>query len=204
MKIRHHQTGSVLIISLVMLVLLTLIAVSAIQTTTGMVQIVGNAQFREEGIGAAQQGIDQLITSVTATNGIRTQAETMNATGTTVDINGDGQADYTVSFSPVPACLSRSNAGTYVDNQIHVEQGIARANTPQDTPAKAAAFAAARANLKLLGTCKASTSGLSTQCYWSLWRVTAAVTDPFTGVNAVVTQGVRVLIGLNNKVNNCD
>lgn len=200
---RQHQKGSVLIVSLVMLVLMTLIAVSAIQTTGNMIQIVGNAQFREEAVSAGQQAIDQLIGSVTATEGIKTKAEEMNAASVNVDVTGDGNGDYAVTFSPLPSCLSRSDAGTYVDNQIILERNIVLNPEEDDTPEEVAVRDAARTRYQQLTTCKAN-KDLGNQCFWSLWRVTTAVSDTFTGASTVVTQGVRVLIGLDNKVNNCE
>lgn len=200
---RRTQTGSVLIISLVMLVLMTLIAVSAIQTTGNMIQIVGNAQFREEAVSAGQQAIDQLIGSVTATEGIKTKAEAMNAATIAVDLTGDGTGDYAVNFSPLPVCLSRSDAKSYVDNQIIIERDIVLNPIEDVTEADVARREAARARYAQLSTCTAGKT-LGNQCFWSLWRVSAAVNDTFTGASTVLTQGVRVLIGLDNKVNNCE
>ena len=54
----RQQRGSTLLVALIMLMLLTLIAVSAINSTTASIQIVGNAQFREEARSAAQQAIE--------------------------------------------------------------------------------------------------------------------------------------------------
>lgn len=203
MTLRQNQKGSVLIISLVMLVLMTLIAVSAIQTTGNMLQIVGNAQFREEAVSAGQQAIDRLIGSITATEGIKTKATALNATNISVDLTGDNVGDYAVTFSPLPVCLSRSDAGTYVDNQIILERNIALNPVVDTTDVQVARREAARTRYRQLSTCKAN-KDLGNQCYWSLWRVTAAVSDTFTGASTVVTQGVRVLIGLDNKVNNCE
>jgi hypothetical protein len=196
------QRGVVFIVSLVMLVLLTLIGVSAIQTTTGILQIVGNAQFRAEAIGVAMQAIDQLVGSINAEVGLRTRAEEMNNARIGVDVTGDGQADYRVSFTPLPVCLSRANAGDSIDDAMAIQRSITSANLAQDTPAKAAAFNAAQERLAQLATCKGGAS-LPPQCFWSLWRVTAQVKDPYTGVNVAVTQGTRVLIGADNQVNNC-
>lgn len=200
---RQCQRGSVLIVSLVMLVLMTLIAVSAIQTTGNMIQVVGNAQFREEAVSAGQQAIDQLIGSVTATEGIKTKAAEMNAAIISVDVTGDGTGDYAVTFSPLPTCLSRSDAGDYVDKQIIAERKIVLNPAVDVTALDVARREAARTRYQQLSTCKANKT-LGNQCFWSLWRVTSAVSDTFTGASTAVTQGVRVLIGLDNKVNNCE
>lgn len=211
------QRGSVLIISLVMMLMLTLIAVSAIQTTTGMLQIVGNAQFREEAIAAGQQTIDRLLGSISAstTGGIITKAGELNSgTNGCADITGDGTCDYAVRLDPLPVCLSLANADSYVDSQIVHERDAAisfqaaatAAELAGDDAAEAVALAKkedARARLINLGTCKASSSSPGGQCFWSLWRISAVVSDTFTGAGTTVVQGARILIGVSDKVNNC-
>ncbi len=91
-----QQRGSTLLVGLIMLVLLTLVAVSAINSTTTSVQMVGNAQFREEATAAAQKAIENVISTGT----FRTVAPLPQ----TVNVNG--VANYTVTFSPAPACVS--------------------------------------------------------------------------------------------------
>lgn len=93
-----HQRGSTLLVALIMLVLLTLVAVSAINSTTTSVQMVGNAQFRSEADAAAQQAIENVISST----GFMTTAPVPQS----IDVNKDGIADYTVTFAPAPTCLS--------------------------------------------------------------------------------------------------
>lgn len=217
MTAKKNQQGSVLIISMVMLFLLTLIAISAIQTTTGLLQIVGNAQFREEAIGAGQQTIDRLIGSISAstTGGIVSRANELNSgTNGCADITGDGTCDYAVRLDPLPVCLSLEDASVYVGNQIVIEGNAAisfqaeatAANLAGDTAAEAVALAKkdeARARRNDLGTCLASSSSPGGQCFWSLWRISAVVSDSFTGAGTTLVQGARVLIGIGDKVNNC-
>ena len=93
-----HQQGSTLLVALIMLVLLTLVAVSAINSTTTSTQMTGNAQFREEANAAAQQAIENVISN----NGFQAAAPAPQ----NIDVNGDGTADYTVTFAPAPSCLS--------------------------------------------------------------------------------------------------
>lgn len=92
----RRQRGNTLLVGLVMLVLLTLMAVSAINMSTAGIQVVGNAQFREEAIAAAQQGIENVISTTSFT---LTAPAAQN-----IDINNDGTTDYSVSFSPAPSC----------------------------------------------------------------------------------------------------
>ena len=106
MTTARRQQGSVLVVGLIMLVLLTLMAVSAINSTTASIQVVGNAQFRDEATAAAQQAIENVISSAAF---LATPPAAQN-----IDVNGDGTADYTVTFTPVPACRSYRAVDTSV------------------------------------------------------------------------------------------
>jgi Tfp pilus assembly protein PilX len=55
------QRGATLVIALIMLVLLTLFAISALNTSTTNLKVVGNMQARTEAYNAAQQGIDTVL-----------------------------------------------------------------------------------------------------------------------------------------------
>jgi len=98
----EHQRGSTLLVGLIMLVLLTLVAVSAINSTSSSVQMVGNAQFREEATAAAQKAIENVISNGTF--------RTTPPAPQTISVNGAagaaGAANYTVTFSPAPSCIS--------------------------------------------------------------------------------------------------
>ena len=92
-----QQRGSTLLVALIMLVLLTLIAISAIQSTTSSIQVVGNAQFREEAKAAAQMAMELVISNANFQNGTPQPQ--------TIDVNRNGIDDYTVTFN-APQCLS--------------------------------------------------------------------------------------------------
>ena len=98
MTVIKPQRGSTLLVALIMLVLLTLVAVSAINSTSSSIQIVGNAQYREEATAAAQQAIENVISNT----GFLSAAPVPQ----NIDVNNDGVADYTVTFAPAPTCLS--------------------------------------------------------------------------------------------------
>ena len=100
-----QQRGSTLLVALIMLVLLTLIAISAMQSTTSSIQVVGNAQFREEAYAAAQRAMELVISNGNFQNGAPAPQ--------TIDVNQDTKADYTVTFtlpdgSSGITCLSSS------------------------------------------------------------------------------------------------
>jgi len=102
---RSRQRGVVLFIGLIMLIVMTLLAVSGIRTSTTNLKVVGNMQAQAEAINAAQQAIDNVMASV---NNFYTPIA-----GTfTVDVNNDGVPDYTVVV-PAPNCLRMSAVEGY-------------------------------------------------------------------------------------------
>lgn len=158
----RKQDGSTLLVALVMLVLLTLIAVSAMSSTTASIQVVGNAQFREEAYAAGQRAIETVISDG--------NFRTTPPADQNIDINLDGNPEYLVSFQPPPACIS------------YLAADPAAGNVPFECT---------------------SSSGLGVTCYWTVWDITANVTDTNSGANVVIHQGVRTIAGLNAAVNAC-
>ena len=159
----YKQRGSTLLVALVMLVLLTLIALSSMNATTTSIQVVGNAQFREEANAAGQKAIENVISS--------SAFQTTPPVPQNMDANGDGVMDYTVTFSPAPSCVSY---------------------TPADS-----------ADAGIPEVCRGS-AGMGTLCYWTVWDVTAVVTDLHgSGATSTVHQGVRTIAGLNAALTSC-
>ena len=93
----EKQSGATLLVALVMLVILTLFAITAINFTNINTRIVGNQQFKKEAESAAQQAIEQIISTDFTTNPL--------ATDVNIDINNDGTNDYVVKIAK-PVCLT--------------------------------------------------------------------------------------------------
>ncbi len=66
----HKQAGVVLVVAMVLLIMITLFAITAIRSSTSELQIVGNAQVRKELAAAAQEGIENRINSVSDFNNV--------------------------------------------------------------------------------------------------------------------------------------
>jgi Tfp pilus assembly protein PilX len=94
---RHSQRGVTLIVALVMLVLMTLLALAAINLSTGNLKIVGNMQYQQEATSAAQSAINQVLSK-----GSYLSNPTTAPTSITVNVNGGA---YTVAMTP-PCLLS--------------------------------------------------------------------------------------------------
>ncbi len=60
---KNRQRGATLVVSLIMLVVLTLLAVSGIRSSSVNLRIAGNMQMQAEASAAAQQAIEEVISN---------------------------------------------------------------------------------------------------------------------------------------------
>jgi Tfp pilus assembly protein PilX len=93
---RHAQRGVTLFVGLIMLVLITLMVTTAFTLSNTNLKSVGNMQVRDEAIAAANQAIEQVLSSSFTTS---PAAEDIN-----VDINNDDTTDYVVNIA-TPTCI---------------------------------------------------------------------------------------------------
>jgi hypothetical protein len=97
---RQRQQGVTLIVALIMLVLITLMVTTAFTLTTTNLKSVGNMQFRNESIAAANKATEQVIgTYFDAAMATLPAAQTI-----TFDVNNDGTPDYSVAVAS-PVCV---------------------------------------------------------------------------------------------------
>lgn len=105
----RRQDGTTLLISLIFLVILTLFAVSGMNTGVINLRTANNAQMIIEAEFAGQQQIEAMLNSSTNF----TDALTVPATTqTNVDVNNDGTTDFIV-VTTRPRCLSWQPAAGY-------------------------------------------------------------------------------------------
>lgn len=114
---KNAQRGATLLVGLVMLVVLTLLVVSAMHSSTVNLRIAGNMQARSEAAAAAQQAVEQVISSTAIFYAPAAQS-------IPVDIDHDGDADYTVNIES-PTCLKMTAAAGY--------SALFAASAPQDS-----------------------------------------------------------------------
>lgn len=98
------QRGAVLVVGIIVLVLITVLVVSAFNLTQSNQKVVYNMQLREEAISAAQVAVERVVSSTFTSN---LSAQTPQAI--TVDLNNDATADYTVTVG-VPQCIRATPA----------------------------------------------------------------------------------------------
>lgn len=112
---RRTQQGATLIVGLIMLVLLTLVVTSAFMLSSGNLKSVGNMQFRNEAIAAANVAIEQIISS---------DFTTLPASSIIpVDIDQDGTNDYTVNIM-TPVCVQAVSISTSIATLSGVTSGV--------------------------------------------------------------------------------
>ena len=104
MRTSTHHSGGALIVSLIMLLVITLMVTSAIRSSSTNLLVVGNMQVQVEAIAAADQAINQVMSSAAAFNNAPTGQTVL------VDINNDGASDYSVLVS-APSCVAMIPVG---------------------------------------------------------------------------------------------
>ena len=117
---KHSQRGITLFVGLIMLVLITLMVTSAFTLSTTNLKSVGNMQAKDEAIAAANQAIEQVLSSPFTT---APTAEEIN-----VDINNDGTTDYMASIAQ-PVCVRASLDDLSVKSSIPLGPALQKSNS---------------------------------------------------------------------------
>lgn len=116
----RSQRGATLIIGLIMIVLITLIVVNAFSLSSTNLKAVGNMQVRNEAIAAANQAIEQVLSSP-FTNA--PAAQSLN-----VDINKDGTNDYVVAIA-LPTCRRAVIAASADPSDVELGPSLSSGST---------------------------------------------------------------------------
>lgn len=182
----RRERGITLVTALIMLVLLTLIALTTFNVGKSNLQIVSNMQQRDEAAAAAREVIEEAIS--TARFAETPDHVLNNPCGADnercVDTNGDGADDVRVKIAPSPKCVKAPVIkNTALD--------IAKEEDQVCTMGSAQSFGVA-----------GSIDGNSA-CADSVWEINAVATDMETEAQVQVTQGVAVRVARDDVANNC-
>src|ERR1700722_4297296 len=171
-----RQQGAALIVSLIMLILISLLAVASFRLGKSDLQIVGNMQSRKQALSAAQQIIEQVISSTlfttAPTNALPNPCGNVNNKAC-VDVNGDGVADVNVSIALLCDAI----------------EPILHSSLALSNPNDAGCAQGANQNLGVAGV-----ASNNSMCSSSVWDAQATATDAVTGAQYVVDQGVSVRV----------
>lgn len=186
MKTLHRQQGITLIMALVMLVLLTLLALTSFNLAGSNLQIVSNMQQHDEAVAAAREVIEETISNTrffeTPSNILATPCGASNRR--CIDVNGDGAHDITVAITPAPSCVK---AQAIKSSELDLEE-------PEDVGCTLGAS-------QNFGTAGANTG--NSACANSVWDVHVVATDVATEAEVEVTQGIAVRVADEDIATNC-
>jgi Tfp pilus assembly protein PilX len=186
MKMHRRQQGMTLVMALIMLVLLTVLALTSFSLGNSNLQVVSNMQQREQAIAAANQVIEETISSPRFFS--TPEAALTNPCGAPnqrcVDTDGDGKDDVKVALSPQPSCVKA--------------QSIKNSDLDLADAEDAGCSVGSNQNFGVAG----ATNGNS-ECANSVWDVTAVATDMTTQASVKVTQGVAVRVAKDDIASNC-
>jgi type II secretory pathway pseudopilin PulG len=168
MTVLNKKRGNTLLVALVMLMLLTLVAISAMFASTTSIEVVGNAQLREEANAAAQQAVEGVIST----------DFTINPVSSTVAVNVGGTA-YSAAVA-VPTCINSLPVG--------------RTDPDRYTVGDEDCFINSAVVTQTTFTASGVTSTPTYSCNRQTWEVTARATDSNSGADTTVHQGVSRLV----------
>lgn len=182
----NRQQGITLVTALIMLLLLTILALTSFSLGNSNLRVVGNMQRREQALAAAHQVLEETISSAqfatTPDNAVPNPCGAPNQR--CIDADGDGKTDIKVTLSPPPAC---SKVQPIKNSDLNL-------NDSED----AGCAVGASQNFGVAG----ATDGNS-DCDNSVWDVSAVATDTATQASVKVVQGVAVRIARDDVASNC-
>jgi Tfp pilus assembly protein PilX len=172
MNRRYREQGMTLVVALVMLVVLTLLVVSAIRFGNINLRIAGNVQSEAEASAAAQVAVESMLNTINGSSNISA------ITSQTVNVSTGG-ATYTVSVTK-PACLYNKNI-----NNSELDPGRAA-----DLPCFEST------DTEKLVTANNTLTTVPTACKNQQWDVQASVDDSNrSGAKTSMLQGITVRVG---------
>ena len=172
----YRQRGAALVVSLIMLLLITLLAMSSFTLGKSNLQIVGNMQQRNQAFSAAQAAVATVISSTqfTLTPGNAIPAPCNGVANTQcVSVNGSATQDINVTV------------GAFCDSI----QPIPVTQLDFTKPNDAGCLVSSSQDFGVSGA-----SNNNSMCANSVWEVQASATDAVSGANYVVDQGVAVRV----------
>ncbi|MGH8662064.1 MAG: pilus assembly PilX family protein [Burkholderiales bacterium] len=182
----RRQRGTTLVIALIMLVVITLLAVSSLGTTNMNLKVVGNMQSRGEALQATQQAIETVISTplfiANPANAVLNPCGTANTL--CADLSGDGTPDYTTRLNPAPSCVAVKAIKVSELNFSNAEDLGCAAGQAQQFGVTGAAIG-------------------DSLCANATWDITAETTSSISRTRVTVTQGVAVRINADDMTISC-
>lgn len=185
--LQQRQRGVTLVVALIMLVLLTLLALTSFNLGKSNLQIVSNMQQRDEAIAASREVIEEAISNTrffdTPTDVLANPCNGVKNTRC-IDVNGDGVTDVKVVITPAPTCTMAAYIKNTNLNLADAEDLACSAGSTQN-----------------FGVAGAYTG--NSECANSIWEVHAVATDVVTEASVEVVQGIAIRVDTDSIKTNC-
>ena len=175
MNMRSSQRGVTLFVALVLLVMVTLLAVSSFRVSNTNLKVIASMQGKGESLAAAQFAIEKVISN--AAFAIDPHLVAQNPVA--VDLTGAGKNEYAVTLNPIPTCLKARPTDPAKLDITKVE----------DRPC--------------FGTALVGQAQLATSCAETIWEITAVTQDTITGAETTVRQGVSMRTSTTEAQSSC-
>ena len=166
-----HQSGITLVVSLIMMVVLTLLVVSAIRFGNINLKIAGNAQTEVEATAATQVAIEKMLVAVVTADKIDTVPAQPNTNVST------GAVTYKVNVAK-PACVFSRNIETIELNPSKAQDKLCIGDPDKEAP---------------LGP-DGKPLPKVTDCKDQQWDVAASLSDAPSGAKVSMLQSVSVRV----------
>jgi hypothetical protein len=190
----HAQRGSTLLVVMIFLLIFGIMTASAFRGSLTSAQAIGNMQWRNEAITAANDAIDRLLSSADFATKTVQVTQDVNAAPFPLDVNGDGVTDISVSF-PVVTQDGVARAGPRCLRATEVPTVKLDPTDPRDLGCFGSS-SATNSGTAYMTTGGKQASGKSSPnlCSETEWSITVRAVDAVTNTRVDVVQGVGVRV----------
>lgn len=191
---RRGQHGSTLLVVMIFLLIFGLMAAAAFRGSLTSAQAIGNMQWRNETVTAANDAIDRILSTADFATNTAVVTAQVNAAPFQVDINGDGVNDIAVSL-PVVTLDGVARAGP----RCLRAEAIPAKDLDPALPADLGCFGSSSASSSGLGIATASggtgtVASSPSLCSNTEWSIRVRAVDAVTNTTVDVVQGVGVRV----------
>jgi Tfp pilus assembly protein PilX len=165
------QNGSILLMSMIVLIALTLLVVFSIRSGNTNLRIAGNAQTKMEANAATHQVIEQVIEQIKVTD----DPSQISAQSVTVPI---GPATYTVNVAAMSKCIA--------------DAPVLNASLNPDLANDSACFESVDSDSLIQADGSQTTK--PSACKTQQWEIQAGVSDSLTGAKVDHVQGISLRV----------
>lgn len=187
MRTLKRQSGTTLLVAMIMLVLITLLVINTVNIGSGSVQTVSNMQFKNQATAAAEEALQEVISNKrffeTPSTVFAAPCEG-SYNKKCIDTNSDQVDDVVVTLTRDPTCVQ---ARVLNNSELNM-------NVQED------ADCATQADQRGFGQGGATDSS---SCARSIWEIQAQAEDRVTQASALATQGVSVTVPTDSVETSC-